>query len=81
MGGFLDIPEHIKCPNCSNLIETTRICSLCNAKNQALINLYPEIFQETVFDRLNPKLDEIIFELNSMKKSLKDLKIKGLKLK
>jgi hypothetical protein len=77
----LDIPQIIRCPNCGESIETNRICSLCNARNKAMINLYPEIFQESVFDKLNPKLDEILQEIENLKIQLRDFRIKGLRLK
>lgn len=56
-------------------------CKGCPMILKALINKNPEIFQETVFDRLNPKLEEIKLEIEFLKDALKDFKIRGLKLR
>ena len=77
----MKIPEYIKCPNCEEAIEMRKICSVCGAQVAALKNLHPEIFHETVFDKLNSKIEEILREVNNLKSALKDFKIRGLKLK
>ncbi len=75
------IPQIIICPHCKEIIKAEILCNKCDAKIQALTNNYPEIFQETVFDKLYPKLDEILLEINNLKDTFRNLSIRGLKLK
>ena len=73
------IPDYIKCPNCSESIKMSKICSLCDTQVKSLINCNPEIFHETVFDRLNPVLENIKLELDNLKKRIDFIQIRGMK--
>ena len=67
------------------------ICKICKKEREivaceecaihSLINNYPEVFQENVFDKLNPMLKDIKLEIEFLKNALKDFKIRGFKLK
>jgi hypothetical protein len=45
----------MNCKNCGYEITETDLCRTCNNRVQALINTHPQIFQEDVFDKINPK--------------------------
>ncbi len=74
-------PEYVRCPECNSSIPTYPFCKLCDANLQALINKYPSVFQETVFDKLNPKLEMILREVTKLNNTLDAFKIRGFKLK
>ena len=64
-----------KCAWCGweKKLDTCRECGM-----KGVVNAHKEIFEEDVFDKLNPKLEEINWKIDNLIENLKNIGIKQI---